>query len=139
MKRINILTILTICLSVTFGHSQTLEKDNLIGMHVIDIRLDPDVTMNQFLKFYKEIGIPASEKAFPGMKIAIAQGMIGQLENRFAVLYLFESQSVRDLYFTDDGGFTAAGAKGIKDMEAVQNEQDKLGTTTYVYTDWKIL
>ena len=66
MKKIIIAIALILLTGITFG--QSLKKANLVGMHVMDINLDPDVTMNEFLDFMQTKYLPEVEKMTRGGK-----------------------------------------------------------------------
>ena len=48
------------------SYSQTLEKGNVIGYHVGNVKLNPDVTYNQWKSFFIEEWLPAINKEFEG-------------------------------------------------------------------------
>lgn len=61
MRKLLVITALLLFAGVSFG--QTLIKGGVIGIHEWTIKLNPDVTMNQFLEFWEENGSPTQEGA----------------------------------------------------------------------------
>ncbi len=120
----------------TFG--QTLQKGNLVGHHVMTINLDPDATMNQFIDFYVNKFLPEFEKNFPGMKVYLAKGIRGENENSFGLFYIADSVEDRDKYWNEDGTFNELGNSAWEKLQPLSEEYSKLGTYTYIYTDWVI-
>lgn len=135
MEKLILTAALILVVGTTFG--QTLQKGNFIGLHVITINLDPDVTMNQFLDFYVNKYIPEFEKNFPGVKLYIVKGIRGENENSFGSVYLFDSEEVRDKYF-ENGTLTELGKSASEKLQPTTEELQKLGTLTSTYTDWVI-
>ena len=136
-------TLLTITLAFIFGivltNAQNIKKGSIIGAHNITIKLDPDVTMNQFIDKFNNDYIPAVEKHFPGMNIRLAAGLRGENQDEMGVFYFFESEDARAKYFNDDGSWTTLGAKALALDEPYWNALTKLGTYKWTYTDWLIL
>ena len=48
------------------AHAQELKKGNLVGTHHMTVKLEPGVTMDQFVDSYNKKDIPAAEKSRPG-------------------------------------------------------------------------
>lgn len=118
----------------TFG--QTLQKGNLIGMHVLTIDLQPDVTMQQFLDFYARRAIPQIETNFPGWKAYLVKGIRGENENKFGVIYVISSEEDRDVLYNEDGSNTELGRTIMQKLQPVIDQSNQLGSWTSVYTDW---
>ena len=135
MKKIILLAAFVIVTGATFG--QTLQKGNLVGLHVMTINLDPDVTMNQYLVFYVNKYIPEFEKNFPGVKLYLIKGIRGENENNFGRIYFFDSEEVRDKYF-ENGTLNELGKSAFEKLQPITDELQKLGTYTSTYTDWII-
>ena len=135
MKKIILLAAFVIVAGATFG--QTLQKGNLVGLHVMTINLDPDVTMNQYLVFYVNKYIPEFEKNFPGVKLYLIKGIRGENENNFGRIYFFDSEEVRDKYF-ENGTLNELGKSAFEKLQPITDELQKLGTYTSTYTDWII-
>ena len=136
MKKLISTTFLILLVGITFG--QTLQKGNLVGLHVMTINLDPNVTMNQYLEFYTSKVIPEFEKHFAGTKAYLIKGIRGESDNSYGVLYFFESEGDRDKFFNDDGSLSELGEAANEKVTPISEELNKLGTSTTKYTDWII-
>jgi hypothetical protein len=64
MKKIAFVLILSI--SSLFAFGQSMEKGNLVGLHVLDITLNDGVTSQQFEDYYMNTVIPSYDQAYPG-------------------------------------------------------------------------
>ena len=135
MKKLIFTAALILVVGTTFG--QTLQKGNFIGLHVMTINLDPDVTMNQYLDFYVNKYIPEFEKNFPGVKLYIAKGIRGENENSFGTIFFSDSEEVRDKYF-ENATLNELGKSAFEKLQPTTEELQKLGTYTSTYTDWVI-
>ena len=136
MKKLAIIGILVLLSGITFG--QTLQKGNLIGMHVLTINLDPDVTMDQFLDFYSSQAIPQIETNFPGWKAYLVKGIRGENENKFGVIYVVDSEDERNVLYNEDGSDSELGKSIMQKMQPIMDESNQLGTWTSEYTDWLV-
>ena len=138
MKKLILTSALILLVGFTFG--QTLQKVNLVGLHVMTINLDPDVTMNQFKDFFTNKVIPEWEKHFAGAKLYFLKGIRGENENSFGIIFTFESEKDRNKYWkADEGGnFTELGEAANEKLTPINEELNKLGTWTTKYTDWVV-
>ena len=138
MKKLLLLSALILLSGLTFG--QTFQKGNLVGFHVGTVILDPDVTPNQYNDFYLNKFIPEFEKQFEGeIKLYVALGDRGDDENLVGAFWVFKSVEVRDKYFTQDGTSTELFNSRLGNMQAINEELNKLGTFSRKhYTDWVI-
>ena len=136
MKKL--LLIFILFLLVSAAYNQSLQKGNLVGMHVITFDLKPGYTVDQAIDFYNNKYKPAVEESFPGMKAYIVKGIRGENENRIGQIEVFESEAVRDKYYQKDGSLTVAGNEALKKIQPVMDEFVPMGTFTTVYTDWVI-
>lgn len=74
MKQIKIYyTVAFLLLSLT-SFSQKISKGNVLGISEIEIKLNDDMTFEQFERFYLEEYIPAISKNFPGTKGFLLKG-----------------------------------------------------------------
>lgn len=135
MKRV--LLVLTIMFLSNLCIGQKLQKGNLLGVHVINITLNPGVTMEQFKSFYISEAIPAFEKHFP-LKGYFLDGIRGQNKDSIGVVWLFESAKQRDKYFNEDGSFSELGKSALEKLDPVTKKMEKYGSYTTQYTDWII-
>lgn len=115
------------------------QKGNVVGVHVFDVKLKRGVTMEKFVDFYKNTVIPEFGRQWPEAKILITRGLRGENANRFGMLYLFESDDVRNKYFKADGSVTEAGQLIVNKMKSTMDQRDQFhnGYTTK-YTDWVV-
>jgi hypothetical protein len=136
MKNLILTTILLLVVNLNYG--QSLKEGNLLGLHVMEITLDPDVTMNQFQDFLINKWIPAFEKNFQGGKVLVLKGVRGENKDDFATLNYFKSEKDRNKYWNDDGSPTESGESAMGKMDALLTEMQKLGSWTSTYTDWVV-
>jgi hypothetical protein len=134
----NLALIIVILLVSGFSYGQSLRKGNVLGFHELKLVLDPDVTLNQWLKASEEY-VEAWEKAFPGVKTYQLKGLRGENENGIAFLIIMESDEVRNKYWVEDGSFSELGRSLLeKNVAPVGEKLNKLGTTSSTYTDWEV-
>jgi hypothetical protein len=72
-------------LLANFSFGQTLQKGNLLGLHVMTINLKPNVTMDDFKTFFINKVIPEYEKQFQP-KGYLVKCVRGESENSFGVV-----------------------------------------------------
>jgi hypothetical protein len=137
MKKLVFLTALILMSGLAFG--QALQKGNLIGTHVMTVKLQPGVTMEKFMEFYTNKVIPEYEKNFPGMKAYVVKGIRGENKDSFGGFMVFKTEKDRDKYYNADGSNTESGNAANEKLKPVFDELDKLGTATSKYTDWLVL
>jgi hypothetical protein len=118
-------------------HGQTLQKGTFVGFHVMTINLDPNVTMNQFLDFYKTKVIPAYAKNYQ-MDCNLVKGIRGECENCYGVIAVWKTEADRDKFYNKDGSDSDLGKAASEKMKPVYDELSKFGTVTTKYTDWQI-
>ena len=129
MKKLIIAVALVLLAGVAFG--QTLQKGNVISVHTMEITLDPDVTMNQYLDFVKNKVLPELEKAFPGTKAFSLKGFRGEQDNGYSWLWIFESRESHLKYWNDDGEATELGRSAMDKVNPIVEELNKLGGKFY--------
>jgi len=138
MKKV--LFFLTFVLTGGFCFGQTLQKGNLLGLHVSAINLKEGVTMEKYVSFYMSKVIPAYDKAFPGMKSYLIKSLRGKDSTSIGAIYMFNSEADRNRYFNNDGTptelFNTINAK----LDGIQKELDKYVTApeTDTYNDWLV-
>jgi hypothetical protein len=136
MKKLIIAAAFILLTGIAFG--QTLQKGNLVGIHIVTLNLNPDVTLNQYLDFVINKVIPEYEKNFPDIQYKVAKGIRGEHANSFAYFVVFESEEVRNKYWSKEGEFTELGTSAMGKMELILSKLDELGTASTSYTDWLI-
>jgi len=141
MKKLVIAAVFILLAGVTF--SQTLQKGSILGLHVITINLDPDVTFNQWENFGITKYIPALNKEFQGdVEMYYLKVDRGDDENGLGLLWLFKSSEVRAKYFSEEGDPTDLfNSKLEKALQSISEEMSKIGSSNYSrlhFNDWII-
>lgn len=137
MKKLILTAAILLIAGAIFG--QTLQKGNLVGVHVITIELKPDVTMGEFQKFHVNTLIPEYQKNYPGWQLYLAQGIRGENNNKYGWVIIVESEEVRNRYYNDDGSITEFGQAAAEKMKPILEEAEAFGKLKRTYTDWIIL
>ena len=120
------------------AHAQEVKRGNLVGTHNLTVKLEPGVTMDQFVDFYKNKVIPVLEESRPGWKWYSLKRIRGEKAD-MGLLIVITSEGERDKYYNTDGTDSELGkASNTKlNLLPVFDELKKLGTITAgVYTDW---
>lgn len=141
MKKLIIAAALILFAGVVFG--QTLQKGSIVGLHVIKVTLDPDVTYNQWENFVLTKYLPVFNEEFQGdIELYYTKVDRGDDENGIGTIYVFKSVEVRAKYFTQEGNVTELfTSKNDKIIQTLADEMSKLGTSNYSrlhYNDWLI-
>ena len=134
MKKNFVLVALLLFSGFTF--SQTLEKGNLIGLHTLTIKPNPDVTFNQFMDFLENKFIPKYEESFPGLKMYVLEADRGENEGKFGLLFMFDSKESRDKYWPNMDETSELAQQGFEKMRPTSEEMVKFGTWSSTHTDW---
>jgi len=100
------------------------------------VTLQPGVTMEKFMDFYKTNIIPEMEKNYSNMKAYQVKGIRGEKMNSFGMILVFKSAQDRDKYYKADGSYSELGESAYAKFKPVSDELAKLGTVTSEYTDW---
>ena len=135
MKRLVLIAAVILIAGYTTG--QTLQKGIYIGFHVMTIKLDPDVTLNQFMDFWNTKAIAAHEKIYKG-NVYVLKGIHGENVDCFALMMVWKSEADRDKFYGKDGSLTDYGKAAAAEFKPIADEMAKLGTFTTKYTDWII-
>lgn len=136
MKKLIILPALLLIAGLTYG--QTLPKGSIASIHVIDISLNPDATMNQFLDAFTKNFLDAVEENTEGMKALLLKWDRGENENSYAYAWIFESAEARAKYFPEPDQATEAWNEVIQKVQSSIAEVIILGNWSEVYTDWVV-
>src|SRR5882762_5637342 len=121
------------------SHAQELKTGNLVGIHVLTIKLEPGVTMERFRDFYVDKVIPAYEESRPGWKLYPVKRIRGEKADGFGLIIVIGSEAERDKYDNADGSDTALGKTANAKIQPVLDQMNKLGTVTSdPYTDWLV-
>ena len=137
MRKLLIITALLLFAGVSFG--QTLNKGGVISIHEWTLKLNPDVSMNQFLEFWKENAVPVFEKAIPGSTAVILKGIREDNKYEYAGLYYYNSLDDFRKYWKEDGTPTEVGAAASEKFGPIMEGISKFGDFTYSAKDWIIL
>ena len=136
MKKLMIITALVLFAGVAFG--QTIEKGDVIGIHAWTLKLNPDVTMNQFLELWENTAVPAMKKAIPEQTPFLLKGIGANNKFEYAGLYYYNSIEDFRKYLNEDGP-TEKGAAVMQTYGPLLEESSKLGEFTYTAKDWIII
>ncbi len=137
MKKLILTAIIILLAEIVLG--QTLQKGNLVGVHVIYIELNPGVTMAEFQKFHTNVLIPEYEKNYPGWQLFLAKGIRGENQNTYGWIIIVESEEIRNKYYNDDGSITEFGQAAAEKMKPILEDAEKYGKLKRTYTDWIII
>jgi len=136
MRKILVVTALLLVTGMAF--SQTLKKGGIIAIHEWTLRLNPDVTMNQFLDYWKENCIPKMKEQIPEMTPIMLKG-IGKYKYEYAGLYYYNSLEDLRKYWNEDRTPTEKGAVALENYGPIMAEFPKYGDFTYTVKDWIII
>ncbi len=136
MKKLLVITALILFSSITF--SQTIEKGNLIGLHIFSLNLDPDVTFNQYKNFFIQNYIPELDKNYPDVNHYFTIGSREENENNIGLIVVFGSQEIKNKYYNEDGSRTELTISIQERIKPVREKLDRLGLVTAKYTEWVI-
>jgi hypothetical protein len=134
MKKLVFITVMILLSGFAFG--QSLQKGTFIGTHVVTVTLQPGVTMEKYMEFFKSKMIPEIEKNYPGWKAYLLKGIKSESNNTFGLLYIIKSAQDRDKYYNVDGSYNELGKSVNAKLKPVLDELGKLGTYTTKFTDW---
>lgn len=137
MKKLIIAAVFILLAGVLFG--QTLQKGAVVSIHTWTVNLNPDVTMNQFLKMWENDFKPIFVKALPEMKPFVIKGIHDHNKFEYAGLYVWDSIDELRKFFNEDGSPTEAGGTATKPLMNFMNEIQKYGEFTYTADDYMII
>ena len=136
MKKLILFAALIFAVSVTYG--QSLQKGNLVGIHVMTVTPNSGVTVEQITDYLIKTYIPEFEKARPEWKAYLTKGTRGENANSIGMIIVIKSEKDRDKYYNTDGTASELGNKASEKTKPFIDELEKLGTWTSKYTDWVI-
>ncbi|MGM0408356.1 MAG: hypothetical protein ACQERU_10240 [Bacteroidota bacterium] len=137
MKKILLFAGILFFVNISVG--QTIKKGNVIGTHVLEVELKPEVTIEEWQNFYAKNVLTDMSKYFKGWEAYLMKGIRGENKNEFGVLFIIQSEKHRDSYYKDDGSLNEVGQEIMKKFQPVLDELEKLGTSTFSYTDWIVI
>ena len=109
MRKLLVISAFLLIAGIAFG--QTLQKGNLIGVHVVKVELKPGATMDQFIKFFNEKTKPVWENADKEMKVFAIKAIRGESINEFGMLVQYKDEAARNKYYKADGSPTDIAVK----------------------------
>lgn len=118
--------------------AQTLQKGNLVALHVLSIKPNPDVTFNQYMDVFTYKWVPKFEESFPGTKLLVLKGNRGEYEDSIGLLIIFDSIETRDKYWPKMDETSALGQQCFAKLTPTNQELSKLGTWSSIRTDWLV-
>ena len=114
---------------------QTLHKETLLGLHLITVELQPNVTMDQFKTFFVKEVLPEYEKQWVGLKGYLVKSVRGEYKDRFAIIWVFDTEKARDRYFNADGSPNDLEKIAMEKVKPIEGKLTKYGTYTIKYMD----
>ena len=132
----NLLLPLALSLATHVGLAQSLQRDNLLGLHPIDVELNPGVTMEEFATFFVDKVLPEYEKHWVGLKGHLIQSVRGEYQNQLAIVWVFATEPTRDHYFNTDGSPNELEMQALDKVKPIEEELKKnYGSYTVNYQD----
>ena len=140
MKKLFFTTALLLAACFTFG--QTIQKGNMVGIHIITVELKPNVTIEQVLDFYNTQWAPAAEQYF-GFKSFFGKCLRGTecAENKLLKISHFKTEADRDKYFNmaeGGGDLNELGEKAWAQFAPTNDALLQLATIKEEWADWLI-
>ena len=138
MKKILLLNAMLLLSTCMFA--QTLKKGSLLGLHKGTVTLSPNVTMEQFKKYYFNDYANEFIKLFKVklVEVTAARGAdVKKNDTDMAILFIFEPKA-RDQFFEADGKLNKLGTDLFAKLKPYTDGLEKLGKFTSTYTDWEI-
>lgn len=135
MKRLCIALCFILVTGVAFG--QTIQKGGMVSVHEWTLKLNPGVTMDEFVEHWKSNVLPVMKKLMPEMKPFIVRSV--QDETKYAGLYCWNSLEEVGKYYNADGSPTEKGAAAHEKMMPLVEELSTFGEFTWTPEDWLIL
>ena len=140
LKRIVIIA--AIFLIPAIYDAQELERGSLIGVHVVTVNLKPNVTIEDFIKFYVEHVLPEYEKNWPGLKGYLLKSFFSDSKNKFAIVWLFKTVEDRNRNFNADGSANELEKAALAKVKPIEDKLKAMyGDYTIQYTredDWVV-
>lgn len=135
MKNILILCAFVLISVTIFG--QSLPKGSLIGVHNVSMKYVGATTEAQFFSVFESKWIPAASKAF-GCEIHVLSHVRGNSENKIGLLFIYKNAAARDKFYNTDGSLNDAGKAANAKLKPIDDELNKLGTSSGSYIDWLV-
>ena len=117
---------------------QSFNKGNLIGIHTLKINLKRGSTLKKFEDYFLNNLIPNYENEYKGAKLSLIKGIRGENKGSFGMIWTFESEDARNLYYDEKGNPTKLNQEVSAKLAPVNEGLNKIGTWTSKYTDWTV-
>lgn len=137
MKKLLIAVALILFSGVAFG--QSIQKGGVVGVHEWTLKLNPGVSMDQFLELWDIKVVPLLKKAIPEQTPFVLKGIGADNKDVYAGLYYYNSIDDLRKYWKEDGSPTEKGAAVMESYGPIFEEIAKLGEFTYTAKDWIII
>ncbi len=135
----NLLCLIAITLHITYAQAQSLKPGNIIGLHTIEVDLQPGVGMEEYQTFWEDLVLPVYAAQLEGVQMKSLYGKRGDCEGCIGMMMIVESEAVRNKYWKAEGGWTDHGMKKLEKIQFVLDEMtNRYGTFTSTYTDWLV-
>jgi hypothetical protein len=121
------------------AYGQTINEGGVIGFHAWNIKLNPDVTMNQVLEFWGNTAVPLMKETIPEQTPFLLKGIGPDNKYEYASIYYYNSIEDLRKYWNEDGTPTAKGAAAMLSYGPLMSELAKFGELTYTAKDWIII
>ena len=82
--------------------------------------------------------IPSYEKQYKGATLSLIKGIRGQNEGSLGMVWIFESDDARNLYYDYKGSPTELNQEVSEKLGPVNEGLNEIGTWTSNYTDWSV-
>ncbi len=137
MKKMFIVLMLIVYVGITYG--QTLRKDFVYTLHVMEVNLKSGVTMGQFMNVVHNEYLPAGREAFPDVKVVLMEGIRGKHENSLGFMGIYESEEALKKYWPESGISSDLYKEQIKMVVPARNKMKELADFDWVtWTSWKV-
>jgi hypothetical protein len=130
----NYISVLLVFISF-FSFGQQLHKETLFGVHLIKVDLKPGATIEQFRDFFVKEVLPDYERHWKGLKGYLVKSVRGPSKNKFAIMWVFDTQAVRNSYFNADGSPNELEKAALEKVKPVEQKLARFGTYTIEYMD----
>ncbi len=122
-------------LGTSWVFGQSLQRDNLIGLHVMEVKLNEGVTMEEFQEFFVNHVIPEYEKHFM-IKGHLVKSVRGEYKDKLGLIWVFATEPTRDYYFNEDGTPNEYELEGLAKAKPVEDElKRRFGSYVVDYKD----
>jgi hypothetical protein len=128
--------ILSFFLSAILANVQSLHRDNLLGIHPMEVKLNAGVTLDEFADFFNSDILPKYEKHWLGLKAYVVKSVRGEYPGKLAVIWVFATEPTRHHYFNADGTPNQLELDNFEKVKPIEEELKKrFGTYTISYKD----